>query len=379
MRLLYVHGHKIKRVKKNGRCYFFTTGGLNNHVLERYLEYCDEVIVIGDIVDEEEVNDKWTKLCISNVKIVNCKHISIKRIINEIKKCDRMIVRLPSALGILSIMLNYSIKKLYMIEMVGCPWDSLWNHSIKGKCVAPFSYQINKLLIRNATNVIYVTDKFLQRRYPTKGQSIGCSDVVLTEFDDNVVKKRIDKIRSNDGKLILGTLAGVDVKYKGQKYVIEALGRLKNKGLTNYEYQLVGNGNKEYLEQIARDNNVADQVVFVGGKPHEEINEWLDSIDVYIQPSLQEGLPRALVEAMSRALPAIGSTAGGIPELLSKDMVFKKRNVNALVTILSSLKKEKMIDEVKTNYNRSKGYSPDVLEKKRQSFYSSFFNNHNQR
>ena len=379
MRLLYVHGHKIKRVKKNGRYLFFTTGGLNNNVLERYLKFCNEVIVIGRIVDEKDVDDKWSRLSVPNVCIVNNKHIPIKRVFWEIKKCDNLIIRMPSDLGNHAILLNRIIKKPYLIEMVGCPWDSLWNHSIKGKIVAPFSFIINKILLWNATNVLYVTDEFLQKRYPTKGKSIGCSDVVLTEFDDSIIEKRISKIKNHNGKTILGTLAGIDVKYKGQQFVIEALGVLKKKGITNYEYQLVGNGSKKYLKQIARENDVLDQVVFVGGKPHEEINEWLDSIDIYIQPSLQEGLPRALVEAMSRALPAIGSDAGGIPELLDKNVIFPKKNVKKLVDVLHNMNKEKMLVESRRNYIRSQDYKSDVLNKKRNSFYLNFFNNHNQR
>ena len=44
----------------------------------------------------------------------------------------------------------------------------------------------------------------------------------------------------------------------------------------------------------------------MGGVPHNKIFQLLDDIDLYIQPSLQEGLPRSVVEAMSRACPIIG-------------------------------------------------------------------------
>lgn len=72
------------------------------------------------------------------------------------------------------------------------------------------------------------------------------------------------------------------------------------------------------------ENGVADRVVFKGQMKHQQVLEWIDSLDIYIQPSMQEGLPRALIEAMSRACPAIGSSTGGIPELLPSDAILKE-------------------------------------------------------
>ena len=71
--------------------------------------------------------------------------------------------------------------------------------------------------------------------------------------------------------------------------------------------------------------------------------EWLDDMDLYIQPSLQEGLPRAVVEAMSRGLPALGAHTGGIPELLGEDCIFPRKGVDAIAELLTALKPEQMI------------------------------------
>ena len=57
----------------------------------------------------------------------------------------------------------------------------------------------------------------------------------------------------------------------------------------------------------------------------------LTDSDIYIQPSLQEGLPRAVVEAMSTALPCIGFNTGGIPELLEPEYIVKLKNVDGIV------------------------------------------------
>ena len=85
----------------------------------------------------------------------------------------------------------------------------------------------------------------------------------------------------------------MNLKTKGQHDVIRALGELKKRGDTNYEYQLVGLGDESFLRSIAKKYNVEDEVVFLGGKTHDEVFQWLDNIDIYVQPSYQEGLCRS--------------------------------------------------------------------------------------
>ena len=118
------------------------------------------------------------------------------------------------------------------------------------------------------------------------------------------------KIRTYSGKLVLGTAAAVNVAFKGQRYVIEALARLKAAGRTDVEYRLAGGGDPTALRELAQRLGVAEQVAFAGSLPHDAVFSWLDGLDLYIQPSLQEGLPRALIEAMSRGLPAFAAHTG---------------------------------------------------------------------
>ena len=71
------------------------------------------------------------------------------------------------------------------MEVVGCPWDAYWNYSLKGKIVAPFATYMMKRRVKSAPFVLYVTNKFLQKRYPTKGKKINCSNVELAEENWN--------------------------------------------------------------------------------------------------------------------------------------------------------------------------------------------------
>ena len=79
---------------------------------------------------------------------------------------------------------------------------------------------------------------------------------------------------------------------------------------------------------------------------------------------------RSVVEAKSRACPVIASNAGGNPELVNNEYVFKKKNVDQLkekiVKMISN--KNAMKDEAQRNFSDSKQYSKEVLAKKREKF-----------
>lgn len=368
MKLLFVHDHPFRRV--DGKLY--STGGLNNSVLGRYTKYCDQLTVVARIVDETAVNDRWSLITDQKVRILGNRTFKYSGLVGEVKDCDKMIVRLPSMIGIQALSINQRYKKPYFIEMVGCAWDALWNHGVKGKAIAPYMFLKNRQLIKNAPYVLYVTQEFLQRRYPCMGKTLGCSDVEISELDDSIEESRIIRIKEKKTVLKIGTLAAIDVPYKGQEYAIRALGELKKDGKTGFEYYLVGNGSSERLKSIAKECNVIDQVFFLGGMPHEKVFEWLDSIDIYIQPSKQEGLSRALVEAMSRGLPVLGSITGGIPELIPKQYLFKKGDYLAIADILKGIDTEKLIQMSNESFYRAHNYQKSKLDAERDTFYRDF-------
>ncbi|MBP1712751.1 MAG: glycosyltransferase, partial [Deltaproteobacteria bacterium] len=67
----------------------------------------------------------------------------------------------------------------------------------------------------------------------------------------------------------------------------------------------------------------------------------LDTADLFVLASRTEGLPRAMIEAMSIGLPCIGSDVGGIPELLDKADIFPPNNIKALTEKMIEVNTEK--------------------------------------
>lgn len=374
MKLVFAHDHKLRRI--NGK--YYTLGGLRDSITDRYMEFFDELTIFCRAIEKQPFDTKLFELKnpsitvkpVSNGSLVISK--KAKKIMeNEIKNADALIVKLHSKIAEWAIYYARKYDVPYLVESVGCPWDAYWNHSLKGKVVAPFMTASTKKELKRAPFAVYVTKEFLERRYPCAGKWIDCSDVELQEMDDSILEKRLDKIEKSEKELVLGTLAQVDVLYKGQEYVIRALGELKKKGKI-LKYRLAGSGSCEYLQKIAEKCDVSEQIEFCGVLAHDDVFTWLDDIDFYIQPSKQEGLPRAMIEAISRACPAAGSTAGGMGELVDKNYIFRKGNVKQIVQILDKLDPMSMKEQARKNFETAQSYKKEYLDKKRRAFYKEF-------
>lgn len=351
----------------------------------RYLEFSE---CLHLCMRKRKIEDatRLSEIKLPNIRFTECADLSsalflcnlpeakktIKRVLSE---CDAAVIRMQGFISLTAIKICREMDKPYVIEMVGCVWDQLWNHSIKGKLIAYPMKRLVQNAVMKSPAVIYVTKEFLQKRYPTKGISISCSDVELHNVCGAIIEDRIKKIEKKSSKVILGTAAAVNVKYKGQQYIIEAIAKLKKEGWNNFEYQIVGNGNQDFLKSKIRKYGVDREIKLIGGLPHKKIFDWLDSIDIYVQPSRQEGLPRALIEAMSRGLPAFGARTGGIPELIGEEYLFSntRHNIEQICQILKTYTPATMKVQAMLNYNKAKDYDEIILNKKRDNFYRKYF------
>ena len=364
---------------------------LNDKMFERYFTICSTLTLAirTKNIDGTNASKKMEQLTNPNIRVVSVPNLSSmssffserKKAINiltsEIKKADVAFIRLPSVIGNLSVDICKSLNKKYLIEVVGCPWDSYWNYSFKGKLLAPFAKYMMKKRIEQSKYTLYVTNEFLQRRYPTKGKTIACSNVELDNSSKEILNARLNSIYSNKAKVIIGTAAGLDVKYKGQQFVIKALSVLKNKyGIEHVEYQLIGNGSGQRLIELAKKEGVINQLVIIGQIPHFKVFKWFDSIDIYAQPSKQEGLPRSVIEAMSRGVPCIGSKTAGIPELIEQDFIFSNgtTEIDEIVNVILKLIKNKdlMAKTAKRNFEEAAKYERFKLVERRSAFFKSF-------
>ncbi len=362
----------------------------NSHFSRSYTEeYCNRFFSVADRalfftrIEKSDRTEGLTNMDEMPIEFYECinpmsvygflrRKVNDERLENVISKSDAVVINLPSLfVGKRAETICRKKGVPYLVQLGGCPWDVLKNRGIIGKLLAFPALIANKRDIKKAPAVIYVTKNFLQNRYPTHGKSIGCSNVTLQEVSDQVLVQRIKKIDSHKGKLIIGTAAAIDIRYKGQQYVIKALEKLKKLGDDRYEYQIVGGGDPRYLNGVIRKLHLGANVKILGSLKHEDVFKWMDEIDLYIQPSRTEGLPRAMIEAMSRGVPCLGANSGGIPELIENKCIFSNgiNEVKEIAELLHQIDKDSMREMANRNFKSAKQYNAKTLRMRRNSFY----------
>ena len=374
--------HYLPIYKDKDGIYCSTT--LTDDFFSRYFCVVDELYVATRVyqLDKTYIEAHQERIKLDNVHIIEFPNLSNllgitkelpkakKRIKNIAAESDLIFIR-GGIIALLGVDAARKLNKPYLVECAGCAWDEYWNYSFSGKLLAPYMEYRAKRDTREASHVIYVTEKWLQNRYPTKGVSTYASNVILSSIDDNALEERIHHIADYDGKHIkVGTTGGVGNKAKGQQFVMAAMSKLSKK--YDIEYELVGGGSKAFLEETAKNYNVETKVKFRGQLTHEEVLSWIDTLDFYIQPSMQEGLPRSLIEAMSRACPAIGSTTAGIPELLQDEYIFQRGSVDSLICVMEYAFSHDLEGVARRNFNKSKEYQIDVLNNRRTLIYKQY-------
>ena len=106
------------------------------------------------------------------------------------------------------------------------------------------------------------------------------------------------------------------VPRKGVDHLVEALGLLAGRGV---RFTVVAAGMGEMrpaLERRAAELGIADRIRFVGKVPHETVPMVMAAGDVFVLPSLSEGLPTVVCEAMACGLPVVATAVDGTPEIV---------------------------------------------------------------
>lgn len=345
------------------------------YIYKRYADIFGKLIVCSRLEEVDELSGGMLKVDFidSIIDIRSLHKVLIGKYDNtincETKKCDLVICRFPSMIAYKAAKFAKENNVPYIAELMCDGWDSYWNHGISGKIIAPYMHYTMKERTRNASYAIYVTEKYLQLRYPCTCPSIHASNVVLKNANPVVLLNRIDAIDNIDKNHIkIMTTADVDVISKGHRYVVEALKLLKDKGII-VDYYLVGAGNQENLMRLATKLGVEKQMFFKGRLGPSQVIECLDKIDIYVHPSLQEGLPRAVIEAMNRACPCLGARTAGIPELLDKECVFERKSAIDIVKSIEWMLESDIKKYAINNFEKSKAFLEDILDDRRNTFF----------
>jgi glycosyltransferase involved in cell wall biosynthesis len=168
------------------------------------------------------------------------------------------------------------------------------------------------------------------------------------------------------------TVGTLNQLYKAPDVLIRAVAECVRNG-SDIELVLVGDGkHRAELEGLAVSEGIGARVHFKGQlSSGEAVRRELDQSDLFVLPSLTEGLPRAMIEAMARALPCIGSTVGGIPELLEPGHTVPPGDVKALANKIKQVTSNpsQIAAMSRRNLEKSMEYQEDNLRERRVAFY----------
>lgn len=136
-------------------------------------------------------------------------------------------------------------------------------------------------------------------------------------------------------------IVGRLTKVKGHIFLLRALKNLNDLG--NIKLNIFGNGHlEEELRDYCNKNGISNIVAFYGFK--ENIYYYMAALDVLVMPSLHEGMPYAILEAMYLKIPIIASDVGGLKEILGN-------NVDAL--LVPPANEEKLANAIRYLYENS--------------------------
>jgi glycosyltransferase involved in cell wall biosynthesis len=348
---------------------------------ERFLPHYGNIIIIGRKSKAIKTTTTLsnganvTHILLDNINspaaFLTSRRAARKTISSLVKNAAALVIRGPSEFGMIAAREARRQNKPYAVEMSGCAFNHTWHHgTLTGKLYAPVKYFRARHMISHADQILYVTRDFLQKRYPSQAITASASNVEIAAPDESILETRREKIKTATTPRI-GLIGNHGNKLKGIDIAIKALSILHKNG-QDFHCHILGDGDPQRWQPLIRKHSLTDKITFhapvSGGEP---VLQWLDQMDIYIQPSRHEGLPRALIEAMSRALPCLASNAGGTAELLRSECIHKKGSYRQLAQHITSLinDKEKQALYAIENFATAQNYTAETLTPIRHEFY----------
>ncbi len=299
---------------------------------------------------------------------------------------DAAILRMPGAVGMLCGRAAALMRRPVGVEVVGDPQEvfatgvgdgaaralrALFTHDLRWHC-------------RRADAVAYVTREPLAARYPAGAAACTAEYSSVELGDDAFVAEPSGASRplrqpGPSGVFHIVSVGQLEQRYKGIDVLLDAIYRLQARAqedaLPPVRATIVGEGRyRDELGRLAESLGIGMQVYFRGlVSAGAGVRAVLDSADLFVLPSRTEGLPRALIEAMARGLPAIASRVGGVPALLPDDALVEPGDAAALADAIAVRTTDSawLGRAGQENWQRARAYHADVLQPRRRALYRS--------
>jgi glycosyltransferase involved in cell wall biosynthesis len=302
--------------------------------------------------------------------------LAVRRAVQRgLREDEAVVLRVDSNVASLLCPALWRENRPYGVEVVGDPRDAFAPGAVHHLLRPLFRWWFSSRLRRQcarACAAAYVTQSALQQRYPPGRGAFATHYSNVDMPEEAFVSARVTQYdRERNLRLIhIGSLAQM---YKGPDVLLEAVRRCHDRGFL-VELAILGDGkHRGELEALATGLSIQDSVRFLGQLPAgPAVREQLDAADVFVLPSRAEGLPRAMIEAMARGLPCIGTAVGGIPELLSQEYLVPVGDAGALAAKIQEVAVAPGLMRAMSEQNlgRARDYHNDVLSNRRIEFYT---------
>lgn len=386
--LLEMHFFKYK-----GKVYTEVTADYN--FWSRYLEVFDNLTVCARMSEAGKNFDPSKYLLSSreNVDFIELpdfqgvnglikNYFKVKKIIKQaIRTCNCAIFRVPSPIS----MVAYSeIKKSgrpFAIELMMNPYTAHSKDALKHPLQPIIQYLITKQtknICMNANGVSYVTEYVLQKMYPCRAMLFNQDNDNYFTAEYSTITLREDDFHFRDWKMensnpIVLVHSGKMENYrKGQVTFLKVVKKLVENEKSVKAIMIGDGGKRVEFENLAKQFNISEYVEFKGWiSGFDAIKNELRKGDIFIFPTIGEGLPRSVIEAMANGLVCVSSPVDGVVELIDSDYLADFDDVERFVQIISKLMENpELLKKISLfNTEKAKKYHESMLKLKRKEFY----------
>ena len=192
-----------------------------------------------------------------------------------------------------------------------------------------------RIVHRYCVDSIIGVSSQIERKYKAEG-AVSRVTCIRNGIDLEGKSVQTDRWRTrkelgvDSGTCLIGTVGRL-TPVKGIPYLLQAV-RVLLRERANVKLLVVGDGSiRPDLMTQARDLGIGENVVFLGHR--EDTDELLQALDIFVLPSLSEGIPMALLEAMAASRAVVASRVGGIPEIIEdtfEGFLVEPMDVNSL-------------------------------------------------
>lgn len=286
-------------------------------------------------------------------------------LVDAARQAEIMIFRLPSILPVLL----WPFRDPYAVEIVGDPEEVISSGIVSlsaTQLLGPLWIASQTRVVQDAHVASYVSQT-LRDKFPA-GRATPTYVASNVELTDEWFESEILSRRTTNRMLAVGTM---EQPYKGFHVLLEAIAMV-GRSSRCATLTIVGEGRLRHaLEHQADHLGLRDRVRFVGRVDFEDMPAVFQEADVFVLPSLTEGMPRVLLEAMASGCLCVATRVGGVPEVLPENVLAEPGDASSLAARIRSVMDLEVQDKLRLrheNRERARLYGKTELDARRMAF-----------